>query len=521
PDPTGVSAPSAPIVVVFDEPVQGSPTWTVRANGNIVTGLSKVADNRAVFTPLDPFTPCDEVAVELTGGVTDASGNVAESRSWQFDVACQPENVAFIQAPVSGRYMLMTVPVYATGKPSELLSELGPTGESTWRAFGWNGSAYEEDPDVGPGDGFWIAGTSDVFDGGALSLDGVPHGDAMRIPLDAGWNLIGVPKLGQTMNWNDVLVITATGVEPLWPDSPVSAPVYYSDPTSDFVNNGGYTTATRLNSNAYGGYWIHADEACELLFAEEVGPRPAGFATRGDVSTDWAPATSASEWTVELRASSGVQGDGGILIGTRKGALPGADRTDVPKPPVFQQALSLTTSVLGSADPYLVSFQAATDAELEWTLRAEGDTEFVDLHWSEIRDLPDGLQLYLFDENDRLLAEVSGEGSYRVVLGGSRELVLRATPIELDAPTPGMALRVQPNPVRDASQLFLQLDHAKKVSLRIVDVSGRTVSVIHEGALDGGEHIFDWEPGASGSGVYFLRGFVDSEAIHTKILIIK
>ncbi len=521
PTPGAPVSPFAPLIVLFDESVTGNAEWSVTVDGAPVSGDSKVIGSRVVFTPSAPFDRCDVVSAQLNGGIGDAAGNLAAPESWTFDVACEPQDVSFIQPPRSGRYTLMSVPVLTTGRASDLLSSLGEQGDLTWRAFGWTGSSYVEDPEVGPGDAFWIAGTEDVFDGSDLSIAGVPNGDAMRIELEQGWNLIGVPNPGQAADWSSVLVIADSGIEPLSTSSIVDQPCFYDDSSDDFVNNGDYTIADRVSSNPLGGYWAFARERCTLLFSDDAGLLPGVLVQAGNASSSSISSSLVSEWTVRFRATSGVWGDGGILIGTRTDARHGLDRTDVAKPPAFQSELTLAARVPGTSDPFLVSYQPPRESDTEWTLSVEGSPEFVDLHWSEVKPIPEGQRLYLFDEDARLLAEVTGEGSQRVVLRGSRELTLRATQTELETPTTTTQLRILPNPVQDVGQVHLQLETAKAVSLQIVDVSGRTVTKVHEGLLDAGAHFFDWEPATAGSGVYFLRGSVGSENIHTKILVIK
>jgi hypothetical protein len=79
-----------------------------------------------------------------------------------------------------------------------------------------------------------------------------------------------------------------------------------------------------------------------------------------------------------------------------------------------------------------------------------------------------------------------------------------------------------PNPFNPSTELRFSLPRAGKVSLRLYDVSGRLVRVIHEGELPAGQHRRRWDgrddAGRSvASGAYYAR-LVTSEGQITKSL---
>jgi hypothetical protein len=85
----------------------------------------------------------------------------------------------------------------------------------------------------------------------------------------------------------------------------------------------------------------------------------------------------------------------------------------------------------------------------------------------------------------------------------------------LDAPGPGATrslvfLAPVPNPTKGTTRLRAQLPGRGRVRLEIVDVQGRHVRLLHDGALEAGPVEWTWDgrddSGAKqGPGVYFAR----------------
>ena len=83
----------------------------------------------------------------------------------------------------------------------------------------------------------------------------------------------------------------------------------------------------------------------------------------------------------------------------------------------------------------------------------------------------------------------------------------RAAGTVADAGTPGAALRLDaphPNPARGAVRVRFALPTATVATLTVLDVLGRRVAVLADGALGAGDHEALWEPGAA-AGTYVLR----------------
>ena len=69
----------------------------------------------------------------------------------------------------------------------------------------------------------------------------------------------------------------------------------------------------------------------------------------------------------------------------------------------------------------------------------------------------------------------------------------------------GIALRCSPNPFRDATAIEFTLPSAGRVSLRVLDVRGRTVATLLDAKVGAGRQRVPWESGTVASGLYLAR----------------
>jgi hypothetical protein len=67
-------------------------------------------------------------------------------------------------------------------------------------------------------------------------------------------------------------------------------------------------------------------------------------------------------------------------------------------------------------------------------------------------------------------------------------------------------LSVSPNPLASSTTVRLSLPQSSEAVVEVLDVLGRRVALVHEGALAAGVHTLRWTPapGIAG-GVYLLR----------------
>lgn len=85
-------------------------------------------------------------------------------------------------------------------------------------------------------------------------------------------------------------------------------------------------------------------------------------------------------------------------------------------------------------------------------------------------------------------------------------------------PAPGIALRCRPNPFSRIAVIELALPRTGRVSVRIVDPSGRTVAVLMDAVVQAGLHRARWDARGLRSGVYFCRLQAGAETRSLKVL---
>jgi len=76
------------------------------------------------------------------------------------------------------------------------------------------------------------------------------------------------------------------------------------------------------------------------------------------------------------------------------------------------------------------------------------------------------------------------------------------------SPAPGPAvpgLSAFPNPFREAAAIRVSMPQSGEASLRLYDLSGRLMRVLHSGYLEAGNHSFGLDAGRLPAGVYFVR----------------
>ena len=87
-------------------------------------------------------------------------------------------------------------------------------------------------------------------------------------------------------------------------------------------------------------------------------------------------------------------------------------------------------------------------------------------------------------------------------------------------PVFGAALAVSPNPARGRLAVRLDLAVAAELSITLVDVQGRAVARVHQGALTAGRHELSWDPPAAlGPGLYFVVADVPGGTLRARVVI--
>jgi hypothetical protein len=69
----------------------------------------------------------------------------------------------------------------------------------------------------------------------------------------------------------------------------------------------------------------------------------------------------------------------------------------------------------------------------------------------------------------------------------------------------GERVQVAPSPSRGLARISFVVAHDANVRLTVIDVQGRVVATLANGLYRAGSHRADWDAGAVGAGLYFLR----------------
>lgn len=78
-----------------------------------------------------------------------------------------------------------------------------------------------------------------------------------------------------------------------------------------------------------------------------------------------------------------------------------------------------------------------------------------------------------------------------------------------------------PNPFNPMTNIKLELTKPMELNLKIVDVLGNEVAVLHSGKLNEGQHIFKWDAKNYSSGIYYYKADGENFSITKKMLLVK
>lgn len=173
-----------------------------------------------------------------------------------------------------------------------------------------------------------------------------------------------------------------------------------------------------------------------------------------------------------------------------------------------------------------VEASPATFPTLMGTIDCADSTFFVSAFLS-------GLCLESYTLSGKFISGTTWTGTFSAWYGGyCTECVAQDYPVEGSTGTVSVAalapvrlqLRAERNPIRDAAVVSLSLARSSAVTVEVLDVTGRRVGLLHDGALDEGQHSFRWDRSTSGgrapAGVYLVRARAGGEAEVARIVAI-
>jgi hypothetical protein len=112
--------------------------------------------------------------------------------------------------------------------------------------------------------------------------------------------------------------------------------------------------------------------------------------------------------------------------------------------------------------------------------------------------------------------------------GGTDIYIIKTDPhhwVSADKPEPippqSFALSAYPNPFNAKTTLNFSLPKTGSVTVKIYDLNGRVVQVLHDGLLEAGDHRFQVDGGELASGIYFSRVVTAGITATKKLVLLK
>jgi hypothetical protein len=346
--------------------------------------------------------------------------------------------------------------------------------------------------------------------GGVLSsadgnIDEAGHG------LSRGWNLVS-PKLVRPVDV-DMLTVTDDLGTHTWAEAQtlgiVSGEVLGTDQTSNFESS---------SFHPWTGFWIHVSKSCVLNVAPHAD---FGAAKEIDELT----------WNMNIEAQP-IEGDarGDIIkIGLSEDASndikDGEDTEDIP--------------VITMADSYLDIYMKESNGMTYWKNTKEmispeegqawvingysaNSNSDVELSWTmDELDVAYDIKMYIngdaIDMREETSVVVSSESlnNITVIVGNDPLASGLTTPAEF------ALTDAYPNPFNPVTSMQLALDADGFTSVKVYNLMGQVVDVIHEGMLNAGFHKVTWNAEVIPSGVYLVKVIQGEKIATQKVMLMK
>ena len=331
--------------------------------------------------------------------------------------------------------------------------------------------------------------------------------------LERGWNLVS-PKLVRPVDV-DMLTVTDDLGTHTWAEAQtlglVSGEVLGTDDQANFESD---------SFSPWAGYWIHASKTCEL------GVAPHAFdLAKEEVELDY------MVWNMNIEASP-VNGDArgdiiklGLSDVASNDIVNGEDTEDIPVMTMADSYLDLymkdangmrlwkNTKAMISPDQGQAwtingySANSLSDVQLEWTM-------------DEI-DAAYDITMFINGEAIDMRAETSIVVSTEAL--NSITVVVGNDPLASGLGTPAkFALNdAYPNPFNPVTSMQLSLDADGFTSVKVYNLMGQVVEVLHEGMLQAGYHQVSWTADVVPSGVYLVKVEQGDKIATQKVMLMK
>ncbi len=440
-------------------------------------------------------------------------------------------------------YRMISVPVQPQGKSVKdiLRSNYGAYDQNYWRLSRWNPSSetYREYPEIDtlrPGDGAWLvtrAGSTLAVSEGRTVEASAPY----RIPLDAGWNQVGVP-FGFSVPWDTIQA--ATGIGP----ANLSGPVAYGDTSTGASLDPAYQYE-REALHPWNGYFVYNGTGSrDTLVVPPVGhEEDPAVSTR--LASRTSPAAEDGGYTLQVTATAegGTLRDEQTWIGVHPDAKAGRDQYDIVKAPPVHSSFVQVSAQAGAERriPYAASYHPPSSSGQTWTLtvRARTDSDGphpVRLQLEERGSVPEDVQQYVLDlDRKRMIPREGQQFSIEVEDGTPRRLrVIVGTESYAETKSEGIPLQSvetelrgnAPNPFSGETQVKYQLSRRQPVTLTVYNVLGQRVRTLVQETQLAGAHKVTWKGTNQhgtpvGSGVYFVRMKAEDTTMSRKMVLVR
>lgn len=382
-----------------------------------------------------------------------------------------------------------------------------------WRLMHYNGNSNLDAGSgisrIEPGLGYWFYTSENVnIDIGDGSVN---TSTPFQLDLRQGWNQIGNPY-NVTLNWNSVL--NANGVS-----SQVQLPVLYNPDAN------GYDETTTINPFEGAFVWSDQEVSVDISLVDNISTaRTATFADSGDD-------IDAAHWRLELMLEAAEIMKSRAGLGMSPRAQAGKDSYDRMSLPRLSRFADIKTVHEEYFYPWFRTDILPTADEASWLFYIETsrDIDQVTLSWKQEAIKGKSHKLWLIDELNSRVIDMSVQNSIIITVTGSRMPISIHFTDDISKPTPYMLQvgEIYPNPSHSGNISFDLSIPEKKDNCHVVadlyNINGTLVKSLQSGTLSSGHHQITGKLDNPASGVYYLSITVDHDTQNsiTKKLIIR
>lgn len=561
---TGIdfATPGVPPVIAIEEPTPAQRPQAVQDGDEVRVEAEVIASRPLVSVQLHTRRGGEVsfVAQAMSGEGADFQldlpGSVLTSRGVEYFITAvdtsglgsRVPETGFISLPVhtSGAsfsqgggssqtaFRMITFPTNLEGSTAEdlLWDDLGTYDPDAWRLFGIRGAfepteGYDELRDrgipLGIADAFWLItrAPATVTTGPGTSL----RTDApFELPLQAGWNLIGLPYTFPLPIEQLSVTNTSGALNDVFGYTGQFEPVTSGDALQPFQ---GYLV--RLSDGGTGTLIIDPDRT-----------PPADNAAALEVKQQ----EEALAWQIRIAAQVREARDTFNAAAVASTARRGYDALDRFNPPPIGEYVSVYFPHEDWGDyagPYRRDVRPTGEAPYEWHLEVRSSIpDVVRLSFDELTSVPEAYDVWLLDDRLDVAHNLRARPTYRMVAppdGRPRPLrLIVGRPSDMaalvgaaaEAPPEVMLQPPYPNPRTGEVPLTIPfaLPEAAPVTLRIYDTLGRHVATVLRETREAGTHSAVWDGrDATGtvlpSGTYILQLTAAGQSVSQRVVLLR